>query len=47
VKKFYSIKLKEHRENIPARLAEQMLLDVEHHQRFAQLFLGKFAGKLK
>ena len=27
VKKFFSIKLKEHRENIPASLAEQMLLD--------------------
>jgi len=27
VKKFYSIKLKEHRENIPPTLAEQMLLD--------------------
>ena len=27
MKKFFSIKLKEHRENIPASLAERMLLD--------------------
>ena len=27
MKKFYSIKLKQHRENIPPKLAEQMLLD--------------------
>tara|TARA_A100001011_G_scaffold162779_1_gene171225 strand:+ start:299 stop:595 length:297 start_codon:yes stop_codon:yes gene_type:complete len=27
VKKFYSIKLKQHGENIPPKLAEQMLLD--------------------
>ena len=27
VKKFFSIKLKEHRENIPSNLAERMLLD--------------------
>jgi hypothetical protein len=27
VKKFYSVKIRHHRENIPGRLAEQMLLD--------------------
>ena len=27
MKKFYSIKLKQHRENIPPKLAEHMLLD--------------------
>ena len=27
MKKFYSIKLKQHRENIPPKLAKQMLLD--------------------
>tara|TARA_B100000035_G_C20735348_1_gene437326 strand:+ start:114 stop:413 length:300 start_codon:yes stop_codon:yes gene_type:complete len=27
VKKFYSVKIKKHKENIPSNLAEQMLLD--------------------
>jgi len=27
VKKFYSVKIKHHKENIPPKLAEQMLLD--------------------
>ena len=27
MKKFYSVKIKHHKENIPPRLAEQMLLD--------------------